>query len=96
MVEVVLGSFARHALHRHMYDYLGAIQCQSGVFPNFAFNVRGHSLARLQGTLINTFLTIEGPSSVDKGFFPVSLSMVESQVFCKIRLIYKCLTISAI
>ena len=63
MVEVVLGSFARHALHRHMYDYLGAIQCQSGVFPNFAFNVRGRSLARLQGTLINTFLTIEGPST---------------------------------
>ena len=43
VVEVVLGSFARYALHIHMYDYLGAIQCQSGVFPNFAFNGRGHS-----------------------------------------------------
>ena len=59
VVEVVLGAFARHALHLHMYYYLGAIQCQSGVFPNFAFNGRGHSLGRLQGTLINTFLTIQ-------------------------------------
>ena len=58
VVEVVLGSFARYALHIHMYDYLGAIQCQSGVFPNFAFNGRGHPLGRFQGTLIKTFLTI--------------------------------------
>ena len=39
VVEVVLGSFARHALYIHIYDYLGAIQCQSWVFPNFAWVV---------------------------------------------------------
>ena len=27
LVEVVLGSFAKYALHIHMYDYIGAIQC---------------------------------------------------------------------
>ena len=51
----------------------------SGVLPNFAFNVRGRSVGRLQGTLINTFLTIQGPSSIDKGFFPVSFSMFKPQ-----------------
>lgn len=59
MVEVVLES-SRYALHKHMYDYLGVIQCESEVFPNFAFNGRGRSLGRLQGmlALINTFLNI--------------------------------------
>ena len=27
LVEVVLGSFAKYALHIHMYDYIGAILC---------------------------------------------------------------------
>ena len=38
--------------------------------PNFAFNGRGCSLGRFQGMLMNTFLTIYGPSNANKDFFP--------------------------
>ena len=49
---------------------------------SFARHVDKH----ISDYLVSIYLVYYLVSSVDKGFFLVSFSMVESQVFCKIRL----------